>query len=171
MLEFITILPGESALLARLQSETFEHAYSAVHSPQNIKAYCASHYTEAKAVALLSDHRTICKVATVNKGHAGYYIIQDQHCPYPREGKSMELKQIYVLAQHYGTGLGRRLYDEAISEMKENAANNIWLAVSDINYRAKAFYERLGFERLGSGPNFHVGTETLFSSILALRIS
>lgn len=52
---------------------------------------------------------------------------------------AVELHMIYVLEQHYGTGLGRALAEAAIGD----AAACVW--VLDGNERALAFYRKLGF--------------------------
>lgn len=83
---------------------------------------------------------------------------------------SMELKQIYILAHHYGTGLGRQLYNDAIKRAQGMGKTWLWLSVSDINDRAKSFYAKLGFEAVGAGPTFEVGTDRLTSTTLAKRI-
>jgi ribosomal protein S18 acetylase RimI-like enzyme len=88
----------------------------------------------------------------------------------PRDGKSSELKQIYVLASEYGTGLGRSLYEHAIDTVRAAGSAWVWLNVSDINYRAQAFYSKLGFQKLGVGPVFQVGSERLASSLLARKV-
>lgn len=56
----------------------------------------------------------------------------------------LELFMIYVLEEHYGTGLGKALTDAAIGD----AAACVW--VLDGNERAIAFYRKLGFEADGA---------------------
>ncbi|WP_209067021.1 GNAT family N-acetyltransferase [Arthrobacter pigmenti] len=56
----------------------------------------------------------------------------------------VELFMIYVLEEHYGTGLGQALADAVIG----NAAACVW--VLDGNERAIAFYRKLGFEPDGA---------------------
>jgi ribosomal protein S18 acetylase RimI-like enzyme len=82
-----------------------------------------------------------------------------------------ELKQIYVLSDYYSTGIGRSLHDDAIRTAKDKNADTVWLCVSDINERAKAFYGKLGYESRQAGPIFSVGTEKLTSTIMMLDLS
>ncbi|HWI31411.1 MAG TPA: GNAT family N-acetyltransferase [Microbacterium sp.] len=56
-----------------------------------------------------------------------------------------ELFAMYVLAEHYGTGVGQALVDAAIGD----AAASLWML--EDNPRARAFYRRNGFE-----PDGHV---------------
>lgn len=55
-----------------------------------------------------------------------------------------ELHMVYVLAEAYGTGLGRQLVERAIGE----APALLW--VLEDNPRAVAFYRKLGFEPDGA---------------------
>ncbi|MFE6509753.1 GNAT family N-acetyltransferase [Nocardioides sp. NPDC057767] len=63
----------------------------------------------------------------------------------------LELSALYVRAERYGTGLGRRLLEEAIG----SSAAYLW--VLDGNQRAIAFYERQGFRFDGETKAESVG--------------
>ena len=65
----------------------------------------------------------------------------------------LEVSALYVRAERYGTGLGRRLLEAAIG----SAAAYLW--VLDGNQRATAFYERQGFQFDGHTKVEPVGTE------------
>jgi L-amino acid N-acyltransferase YncA len=64
-------------------------------------------------------------------GFAGVSAGRDADSP-----RALELERIYLLASHYGTGLGQRLLDAAICD--EPAF--LWVATD--NPRARAFYAR-----------------------------
>lgn len=64
-------------------------------------------------------------------------------------GRSAKLKQIYNRATHSTTGMGKRLFDDAIKYLRRREYDYICLAVSDINFRAQAFYSTPGFETIG----------------------
>ena len=86
------------------------------------------------------------------------------------DGESSELKQIYILSSEYGTGLGKFLFESA-SEVARNAGRKwLWLSVSDINYRAQAFYKKLDFQSIGPGSAFEVGTDQLSSTIMTCNL-
>ena len=153
--------------LANLQIATFREAYSDVHSPENIGAYCKANYTTALAGADLAAGETLCCLGLVDSAALGYYLIKHVDCPIHLDSSSSELKQIYVLRSAYGRGLGRSLYEHAVAAVAAAGRKWIWLCVSDINYRAQAFYRKLGFAKLGAGPVLEVGSDRLESSILA----
>lgn len=170
MFELQTVGPESSGRLVKLWVETFMQAYDDVHTSEDIAAYCEANFTLEAASAELSSEQTICCIGS--KGHepVGFYIVKHHDCPVPLDSQSSELKQIYILAKEYGTGLGRSLYEHALESVRSAGARWVWLSVSDINYRAQAFYKKLAFEQLGAGPIFEVGTERLTSSIMALKL-
>lgn len=170
MINFDRIGPDRATQLADLQSLTFRQAYSDVHSPEDIEAYCLAHYTPEIAEAELSSDRAVCCICLLDSKPSGYYLVTHQACPVELGSESSELKQIYVLSSAYGTGLGRALYDHALAAIQSAGHHRVWLCVSDINYRAQAFYAKLGFARVGTGSILAVGTDELTSSLLVLEL-
>ena len=153
--------------LAELQATTFREAYAGVHTRENIEAYIGANYTMAVAEADLSANETVCCLGLVDSAAFGYYLIKHVDCPMALDSSSSELKQIYVLSSEYGRGLGHSLYQHAIEAIASAGRKWVWLCVSDVNYRAQAFYRKLGFSKLGAGPILEVGSDRLESSILA----
>jgi len=160
----------DAETLARLWTSTFRDAYHHLHAPENIDAYCAANYTLEEAEKVLSSDDYDCCIALSANQPTGFLVIKWAPCPYELNGASAELKQIYIGADAYGTGLGRALFERARSLLTERNIEWMWLAVADINARAKAFYEKNGFSYKGAGPQFQVGKDVLTSSILARRL-
>lgn len=170
MIKIDSINKEQASQLAELQVLTFKQAYSNVHSAENIAAYCNSHYTSEIAATDLSSVDTVCCIGHVDSQACGYYLVKHQACPIALDSSSSELKQIYVLSSAYSTGLGRALYDHALTTIRSKGHDWVWLCVSDLNYRAQAFYKKLGFDKVGAGPAIEVGKDTLQSSLLALKL-
>lgn len=57
-----------------------------------------------------------------------------------------EIVSIYLLPEYFATGNGQRLFDAALSELKESGYKNIFLWVLKENHRARKFYEKNGFQ-------------------------
>lgn len=161
---------SDADTLADLWASTFRDAYQGLHSPQDINAYCAANYTLAHAESVLTDGKHECVIAYSGDAATGLLVIKWASCPVELDGPSAELKQIYVSASEYGNGLGKMLFEKALSMLADKSIEWLWLTVSDKNPRAKAFYEKNGFAYQGSGPNLHVGKDVLTSSILARRV-
>lgn len=170
MISFQHIGIESANLLSELSVKTFTEAYKELHSQANLEAYCNEHYSMASMESLLNQNNTEVIVAFNVSEPAGFYIIKHHRCPHELEVKSTELKQIYVLSSFFGSGLGIKLFDSAVIQAKNNRSEALWLCVSDTNYRAQSFYNKLGFARVGDGPDLTVGDEVLTSSILILRI-
>ncbi len=74
-------------------------------------------------------------VATVDGAVAGFIMVVDD-----------EVEQVYVSSVHRGSGVARALIAEAERQVKENGHDKAWLAVVAGNARARAFYERAGWD-------------------------
>lgn len=160
----------EAALLSGLCTKTFLQAYEGVHERHDLDLYCRNNYTPEVIEPLLSADNTEVVVAFQGAEPAGFYVIKHHPCPVALTGQSTELKQIYVLSAYFGSGLGAELFNSAVNHARQNNSQWLWLCVSDINYRAKAFYEKTGFSKVGRGPDLLIGNDTLSSSILVLNI-
>ncbi len=159
-----------ASTLSQLWKDTFAQAYKDVHTPENIQTYCAKNFSIEEAISELKNDKVICKIATMDDVAVGFYLLKEHDCPMPLDRSSTELKQIYILSNHFGKGLGKTLYQDAINSIKRNGRSHVWLCVSDINYRAKAFYNKLDFKAVGTGPVFLVGSDRLTSTIMAKGI-
>ncbi len=166
-MSFELIDAEDPAVLAALWVETFRQAYEGVHAVEDIEAYCEANFTLDAAKAALADQGTRCRLAVTNGEPAGLLVVRNAPCPSPVYGSSAELKQIYVLAQAYGSGLGLFLFEDAVSIFRDWERDWMWLCVSDRNHRAQAFYAKHAFARIGTGPTLEVGADHLPSSILA----
>ncbi|MEM6447286.1 MAG: GNAT family N-acetyltransferase [Cyanobacteria bacterium P01_D01_bin.123] len=156
--------------LSQLGAKSFQQAYADTHSTEHLAAYCGKHYSVEKIQSILGSKRAAYCVAYREADPVGFYVLLNQSSPAGFPKLTCELKQIYVLASEYGCGLGQLLYWDAIASAAEFGVDTIWLCVSTINYRAQAFYRKLGFVELGAGPLLEVGRENLCSRILSVRI-
>jgi GNAT superfamily N-acetyltransferase len=77
-------------------------------------------------------------VATVDEAVAGFVMVVND-----------EVEQVYVAAPHRGTGVAAALMAEAERQVRTNGHTRAWLAVIEGNARARAFYERTGWDDEG----------------------
>jgi ribosomal protein S18 acetylase RimI-like enzyme len=56
------------------------------------------------------------------------------------------LQLLAILPEYQGRNLGLRLLQWMESEARRVESRQLWLCVSSFNTRARAFYERFGFE-------------------------
>jgi RimJ/RimL family protein N-acetyltransferase len=57
-----------------------------------------------------------------------------------------ELVAIYVLADHWGQGVGTSMLDEVVSHFEREAVSQVTLWVIEGNHRAGRFYQAAGFK-------------------------
>ena len=156
--------------LSELCATSFAEAYKGVNSEADIQAYCKRHYSIAVIKSNLSNPDMTYRVA-FRKGKAvGFFLVKNQSCPLTLDGGAVELKQIYVLASEFGTGLGKQLLHDAIRHVHDAGKAWIWLSVSDLNHRASAFYLKHGFSALGVAPQLEVGDDCLPATIMAREV-
>lgn len=60
-----------------------------------------------------------------------------------------EIVSLYLLPSYMGRGCGGPLLEAAVSALADQGYRNIFLWVLEENRRARAFYERMGFQRSG----------------------
>jgi DNA/RNA-binding domain of Phe-tRNA-synthetase-like protein/ribosomal protein S18 acetylase RimI-like enzyme len=77
-------------------------------------------------------------VATVDGSVAGFVMVVED-----------EVEQVYVAAAHRGSGVAQALIAEAERQVKAHGHDKAWLAVVAGNGRARAFYERAGWDDEG----------------------
>jgi len=161
---------NSAAELSDLCATSFAQAYRGVNSEQNIEAYCEKNYSIPAIEANLANPDVIYMMAYDDSKAVGFFMTQTQACPIPLDGNAVELKQIYVLASEFGTGLGKQLLDEALLGARKLRTNWVWLSVSDLNTRAQSFYLKHGFEKLGAAPILEVGKDRLPATVMAIKL-
>ena len=170
MIDIRQVNENSAAELSNLCTTSFADAYQGVNSEADIKAYCEKNYSMTKVKANLSNPDVIYKVSYREETAVGFFMIQNQICPVTLDDNAIELKQIYVLASEFGTGLGKQLLDEVIRCARQLNKKWIWLSVSDLNTRAKSFYHKHGFEPIGAAPILEVGNDRLPATVMAFEV-
>lgn len=141
-----------SAIGARTFTETFGHLYSA----ENLAAFLVSH-SEASWYGELSDPRFSVRIAEDGVEAAGFAKVGPPSLPFETKRVAVELRQLYVLKPWQGAGIAPVLMDWALGEARRRGAEELYLSVFVDNRRARAFYNRYGFEEVGR-YDFMVGT-------------
>ena len=86
------------------------------------------------------------------------------------ESRQTELQKIYVLKEYHGSGIGQRLVETVIALAKEGGAEVLWLDVHVSNVKARKFYEKNGFTRIGD-HSFVIGTQLFYYDVMALPVN
>jgi diamine N-acetyltransferase len=160
--------PEDAALLADLGRRTFTETFGHLYKPADLDAFLESHVPE-KWAAELADPAFAVRLAEQNGDAAGYAKLGPPSLPFEPRGRSIELRQFYVLKPWHGRGIAPVLMGWALEEAKARRAAEMYLSVFVDNHRARRFYERYGFEFVQPYA-FMVGSHADEDHILRLRL-
>jgi ribosomal protein S18 acetylase RimI-like enzyme len=146
-------LPAIDRVFRTSFCETFAHLYR----PEDLAAFLGKFTPEAWAEEF-NDPRYRFRVAEDRGEVVGYVKIGPSALPIDTSRRAIELRQIYVMQDHHGSGLARALTEWAIDEARKSGFEELYLTVYVDNHRARRFYDRHGFEPVGR-YDFMVGSQ------------
>jgi ribosomal protein S18 acetylase RimI-like enzyme len=152
-------MPEDLADLLYMARTAFLQAFTAGNKPENVTAYLNEAFTLEQFEKEMMETASTFFVAEKDGEIVGYAKVNlvpaqtDIHDP-----ESLEVSRLYVLEEHLGSGLGKRLLETAIDFAKQNHKSYLWLGVWEHNARAIRFYEKNGLRIFGSHP-FPFGDE------------
>ena len=147
--------PDDAALMSRLGKQTFVETFGHLYTPENLAAFLENH-SEENWRGELSNPAFAIRIAEDSGEAAGFAKVGPPSLPFEPTGPSAELRQLYVLKPWHGVGIAHALMDWAIEEARRRGAEQIYLSVFVDNHRARRFYDRYGFEAVGT-YDFMVG--------------
>jgi ribosomal protein S18 acetylase RimI-like enzyme len=137
-------------ILKSVAKTTFIATYGAFNTPENMRVYLETHFSEMAIIEQLNDPEVQFFLAEQNDTTVGYIKVNrgiaQTESKYPN---TLEIERIYVLSEFHGNGHGKLLLQKAIEVAKNDQLKNVWLGVWDQNPKAIAFYERNGFSTFG----------------------
>jgi len=163
--------PADADALSVVGTATFLESYAGVIDGAGLVRHCAEKQSADAYAAALAEPDQALWLAEAAPGGApvGYLHLTPPDLPLETGPGDLEIKRIYVLATLQRSGLGRRMLNSAALYAREHRARRLLLGVYKKNEAALAFYDRVGFERLGE-REFDVGGMTYQDWILAKRL-
>lgn len=146
-------LPAIDRLFRASFRDTFAHLYRA----EDLAAFLGEFTPDAWA-GEFNDRRYRFRVAEADGQMVGYVKLGPSALPIETRRRAIELRQIYVLKEYHGSGIGAALTDWAIDEARRRGCDELYLTVYVGNHRAQRFYDRYGFEAVGR-YDFMVGSQ------------
>ena len=145
--------------LCKISIETFYQTFVDSNTVENMTAYLDTAYNKEKLYEELCNPDSSFFFISVGERLAGSLKTNE----YPSQTDindidSLELERIYILKEFQGAGLGQDLLEHTISIATEHGKKYIWLGVWEHNERAKHFYQKNGFYRIGA-HSFVVGDD------------
>lgn len=163
---------GDEEALALTGQATFLETFAGVLAGPNILAHCARAHSVECYRSWLDDSRFKLWLAEIRPGNApvGYMVVSPAEPPLADISlRDLELKRIYVFSRFQGSGLGRRLLQEAIAEARTRKAERLLLGVYVRNDAAIGFYTRRGFRKLGY-RKFNMGGQECDDYVMGLTL-
>ena len=81
-----------------------------------------------------------------------------------------EVYSLYLLPQYTGKGLGKRLMDKALAELKDKGFSHVMLFALEQNLTARRFYEKYGFTASGDMMKQKYGHKTVTQVMYTIEI-
>ena len=134
----------------------FRHTYRDILSPEQMEYMMDWMYSPVNLSRQL-DEGHVYYIAFREDVPCGYISVQPDGVN--EEGRLLfHLQKIYVLPSEQGTGLGRILFDKAVSHIREQASGRPAALELNVNRNNPSigFYNHLGLRILRQG-DFHIG--------------
>lgn len=165
--------PIHAQFILNVAIPVFTTTFAHTCSPEDMKAYIASNFTidhilaeinnPNKRFVLAMQGETCCGFAQLTIGSTEPCL---EHIPMRER---VELQRIYVGMEFHGGGLGKLLMEAALAMGRAEGYTWVWLGVYEENKRAKRFYEKLGFEMVGTHV-FWLGSDEQIDEIYLRKI-
>ena len=165
--------PGDEVALALVGQATFLETFAGILVGRDILTHCANAHSAEIYRTWLADPSYALWLAEVTPGNApiGYMVVAPAQLPLPDiTSDDLELKRIYLLGKFRGGGIGKRLVTAAVTHSISSRAKRLLLGVYAHNDWAIAFYERVGFRKLGT-RKFNVGDQDYDDDIMGLALN
>jgi len=163
---------ADAGELAGFAARTFAETFGADNRPEDLEAYLASAFGEARQAAELSDPALITLLAEGDDGSLAAYaqlVATDALPACVRARRPIQLKRFYVGAAGRGSGLAQRLMTSVRAAARAAGASDLWLGVWERNPRAIAFYVKEGFADVGS-TTFLLGTDPQVDRVMVAAL-
>ena len=153
---------SDAALLHRLAAETFPLACPPDALPESIQAFIDENLSESAFSRYLADPDRELFIAEEEASPIGYAMVVHTQPSDPDVLAAIdtfpttELSKLYVLPNAHGAGVASALVERSVAAARQWDAASVWLGVNQFNARANRFYEKSGFERVGT-KRFKVG--------------
>jgi ribosomal protein S18 acetylase RimI-like enzyme len=162
-------VPGDEEALALVGAATFLETFAGLLTGPDILAHCRVQHAVSQYAAWLADAKYRLCLAELQSAPVGFAMLSPPDLPVTVTADDIELKRIYLLHRFQGGGLGRRLLDWSVAQARSLQKERLLLGVKADNTAALAFYDRVGFVRIGE-RKFLVGTMLCDDYILSFPL-
>jgi GNAT superfamily N-acetyltransferase len=149
----------DAGMLAEMAARIFHDTFAAENSPEDMRAYMDEAFAVSRQAEEIDDPRSTFLLAFVDDEPAGYAKLYAGETPSEVAGeRPVELARLYADHRWHGRGVGGALMQACFDEARRAGYATMWLGVWERNFRAIAFYQKVGFVECGSHP-FQLGSD------------
>lgn len=151
-LEIILANEGHSELLSKLGKKLFAETFSEDNTPENMEKYLNDNYNITKQKKELIDISYKTFIVFDKNEPIGFSQIRQNPNVYNfiEDKQAIELLRIYVDKKYIGKGIGKKLMNTCLEEIKKMNKKTVWLGVWENNHNALNFYKKFGFNIVGN---------------------
>jgi ribosomal protein S18 acetylase RimI-like enzyme len=159
---------ADAPLVAELAARLFEQTFGPVNTPEDMAFYLANTFSVDRQAAELSDPDRSTLLAFDDTGTAiGFAMMRRGSRSNGIVGeRPVEIQRIYADRSMHGRGLGHRLMNSCVEQVRAWTGDVLWLAVWEKNARAIAFYTRVGFTAVGV-QDFVLGSDVQHDLVMS----
>ena len=161
-------VPDDAPALVRLFASSFTDTFGHLYRPEDLAAFLRD-FPETRWAAELCDPDYAVRLAMVGARAVGFAKLGQPSLPVTPAGAATELRQLYLLPEAQGTGAAAAMMDWVIGAARARGAGELFLSVYVDNHRARRFYERYGFARIGR-YTFMVGAHADEDDLMRLAL-
>lgn len=145
--------------LLNISYQTFDETFRPDNTSKNMEAYLSEAFTEEKIKNELNNPESEFHFIYFDDELAGYLKVNTGSAQTEQMGdESLEIERIYVLKIFQKQGIGKQLYNKALTIAKQYNLSKVWLGVWEHNQNAIEFYKKMGFKHI-SDHSFFMGDD------------
>ena len=159
---------ADAEAIAALMADCFTATFGSLYDPADLASFLDA-LTVERWRAELSDPAFAFLLAEDDGAAVGFAKLGPHALPVTPAGTMIELRQLYLRGSQQGSGLAARMMDWVIATARARGAGELFLSVYVDNHRARRFYERYGFEEIGT-YTFMVGNHADEDHLMRLAL-
>jgi ribosomal protein S18 acetylase RimI-like enzyme len=160
----VRVRASQAAELSDFSSKCFDQTYGPFCRAADVDAHIAEWLSPSAWLTVLTDPTAWVFALTIDDQWAAYAHVRLHGLPEgvtpivaaPANGAlrlltPVEICRFYVSRKWHGQGVAATLMSAVMSHATSQGADSLWLSSWQENGRANAFYEKWGFEHVGTG--------------------
>lgn len=168
-IEFLPAKPVDSSLLSVLFKTVYIETYGLEGVTYEFANFIEQQFSVQKIESDIASNEHEVLVAYYKKNPVGVIQVEyNKACPL-NNINAPEINKLYVLRNFFGKGIGQGLMQHAEKQIALKGYDKIWLWVLQSNTRANFFYQKQGFETIGTA-DFQMEVNKYTNNVMIKKI-